>query len=63
MKDSTITMMQVHLNYNLNLFQLQVDDSSVEEKDIELVMQQANVSKSKVCYYLIIDISNLYHKM
>ena len=59
MKDSTINMMQVHLN-NLNLFQLQVDDSSVEEKDIELVMQQANVSKSKVCYYLIIDISNMY---
>lgn len=29
-------------------FPLQVDESGVEEKDIELVMQQANVTRSKV---------------
>lgn len=34
----------------LNLCQLQINDSNVEEKDVELVMQQANVSKSKVWY-------------
>jgi len=27
---------------------LQIDDTDVEPKDIELVMQQANVSKAKV---------------
>lgn len=31
---------------------LQVDESNVEEKDIELVMQQANVSRSKVRSFL-----------
>ena len=37
-------------SFILNLCQLQINDSNVEEKDVELVMQQANVSKSKVWY-------------
>lgn len=34
---------------------LQVDESGVEEKDIELVMQQANVTRSKVCATMTVD--------
>lgn len=40
-------------DYWKSLMLLQVDDSKVEEKDIELVMQQANVSRSKVSTHLL----------
>jgi len=38
----------VNLHVTLSFCLIQVDETGVEPKDIELVMQQANVSKAKV---------------
>lgn len=43
----TVSDMTNRLKYCCHC-KLQVDESKVEDKDIELVMQQANVSRSKV---------------
>ena len=38
---------ELHCTKLLFFFPLQIDEATVEGKDIELVMQQANVSRSK----------------